>query len=225
MIIAMTISAIVIMGTYSLFNTIFKAQTSTSENLYYTGIYNSLSKIINDDFINMTELSEEQKTFIDNESILNKKSINETIKPNEANPSEKVDGQNGMEQSSPDNYSDNKTDNETQQNYFIMNKLNNFPILTFSTYNSLFFNKSIPVIVSYFIDEDDYLVRSEKNQDLTFKKEIKLIGDVENFEITSFNGEDFIDELANPRLMRLTFIINGRTYQISSGKFIKNEKQ
>lgn len=216
MIIAMTISAIVIMGTYSLFNTIFKAQTSTSENLYYTGIYNSLSKIINNDFINMTEISDEQRKFIDNESKLNKKNINEITKTNEINTSRQTQGgvndESGMMQSS--------IDNRTQQNYFILNKLNNFPMLTLSTYNTLFFNKSIPVIVSYFIDEDNYFVRSEKNQDLTFKKEVKLIGDVENFEITSFNGEDFIDKLVEPKLMRLTFVINGRTYIISSGKIL-----
>jgi hypothetical protein len=164
----------------------------------------------------MTEISDEQRKFIDNESKLNKKNINEITKTNEINTSRQTQGgvndESGMMQSS--------IDNRTQQNYFILNKLNNFPMLTLSTYNTLFFNKSIPVIVSYFIDEDNYFVRSEKNQDLTFKKEIKLIGDVENFEITSFNGEDFIDKLVEPKLMRLTFVINGRTYIISSGKIL-----
>lgn len=213
MIIAMTISAIVIMGSYSLFNTIFNAQTTTSENLFYTGIYNNLSKLINDDFINMIELSDEQKKYIDNETEKN-------------DESEKTDdfGLLISEESNNDNQSDNKTDNKTHQNYIILNKLNNYSQITFTTYNSLFFNKAFPVIVTYYIDNDNYLVRSEKNKDLDFTKEIKLIGNIKDFKVSSFNGEKFVDDFVNPKLMRLIFKIDRRTYQISAGKFIKNEK-
>jgi hypothetical protein len=217
MIIAMAISAIVVMGSYSLFNTIFKAQTTTSENLFYTGIYNNLSKMINNDFINMIELSAEQKKYIDNKTKIDKKNNNVFEKSNREDSF-------SPEQSNNDNQSDNKTDNKTQQNYIVLNKLNNYPQITFSTYNSLFFNKAFPVIVSYYIDEDNYFVRSEKNEDLDFSKEIKLIGNIEDFEIYSFNGEEFIENIVDPKLMRFIFKINTRTYQISAGKFIKNEK-
>jgi hypothetical protein len=217
MIIAMAISAIVVMGSYSLFNTIFKAQTTTSENLFYTGIYNNLSKMINNDFINMIELSAEQKKYIDNKTKIDKKNNNVFEKSNREDSF-------SPEQSNNDNQSDNKTDNKTQQNYIVLNKLYNYPQITFSTYNSLFFNKAFPVIVSYYIDEDNYFVRSEKNEDLDFSKEIKLIGNIEDFEIYSFNGEEFIENIVDPKLMRFIFKINTRTYQISACKFIKNEK-
>jgi len=59
---------------------------------------------------------------------------------------------------------------------------------------------------------------------LSFKKDIKLIGNVEDFQVEAFNGEDFIEDTVNPKLMRLIFIIDGRTYQISAGKFILDEK-
>ena len=81
----------------------------------------------------MTEISDEQRKFIDNESKLNKKNINEITKTNEINTSRQTQGgvndESGMMQSS--------IDNRTQQNYFILNKLNNFPMLTLSTYNTL----------------------------------------------------------------------------------------
>ena len=218
MIIAMAISAIVIMGSYSVFNTIFKAQTTTSENSFYTGIYNSLSKLINDDFINMIELSDEQKKYIDNKTKTGEKNNEEFKKTEEQDLL-------ATEESNNNNQSDNKTGNKTQQNYIILDKLKNYPRFTFSTYNSLFFNKALPVVVSYYIDEDNYFIRSEKNEDLGFTKELKLIGNIEDFEVSSFNGEKFIDDFVNPKLMRLIFKIDTRTYQISAGKFIKNEKQ
>ena len=164
MIIAMAISAIVIMGSYSVFNTIFKAQTTTSENSFYTGIYNSLSKLINDDFINMIELSDEQKKYIDNKTKTGEKNNEEFKKTEEQDLL-------ATEESNNNNQSDNKTGNKTQQNYIILDKLKNYPRFTFSTYNSLFFNKALPVVVSYYIDEDNYFIRSEKNEDLGFTKE------------------------------------------------------
>jgi len=108
MIIAMAISAIVIMGTYSLFNIIFKAHSTTSENLFYTGIYNGLSKLINDDFINMVELSDEQLKAVDNEtdeSEDNNGQANNSTN-NSLSPSDN---------SSTNN--DNQMDNKTRQNY------------------------------------------------------------------------------------------------------------
>ena len=211
----MAISAIVIMGTYSLFNIIFKAHSTTSENLFYTGIYNGLSKLINDDFINMVELSDEQLKAVDNEtdeSEDNNGQANNSTN-NSLSPSDN---------SSTNN--DNQMDNKTRQNYIILNTKNNHPELIFSTYNSLFFNKAVPVTITYYIDEENYFTRTEENDNLSFKKDIKLIGNVEDFQVAAFNGEDFIEDTVNPKLMRLIFIIDGRTYQISAGKFILDEK-
>jgi hypothetical protein len=217
MIIAMAISAVVIMGTYSLFNTIFKAQTTTSDTLIFTNIYNNLSKLINDDFINMIELSDEQKQYIDNLTKSEKKEFAFD------NNNEQKNYDNNKQ---ADNATDNKTeDNQTAQNYIISDKYQNYPRITFTTYNSIFFNKSLPVVVTYYINDDNYLVRSEKNKDLDFTKEIKLIGNIEDFEISSFNGKEYKENIADPRLMRFLFKINNHVYQISAGKIIKNEKR
>jgi len=213
----MAISAIVIMGTYSLFNTIFKAHSATSENLFYTGIYNGLSKLINDDFINMIELEEDQLKSIDNET-------NESEDNNSQAESSLSDSITSQDNTNTDNATNNETDNKTKQNYVIVNKQNNYPKLTFSTYNSLFFNKAIPVIVTYYIDEENYFVRSEENNDLSFKKEMRLIGNIENFRVESFDGDDFTNDIANPKLMRFIFNIDDRSYQISVGKFLLDEK-
>jgi hypothetical protein len=218
MIIAMAISAIVIMGTYSLFNTIFKAHSATSENLFYTGIYNGLSNLINDDFINMIELEEDQLKRIDNETDENDNEDNGLVETSSNDSISSLDNTNR------DNATNNEIDNKTKQNYIILNKQNNYPKLIFSTYNSLFFNKALPVIVTYYIDDENYFVRVEENNNLSFKKEMRLIGNVENFQVESFDGEDFIDDIADSKLMRFIFNIDGRTYQISVGKFILDEK-
>jgi prepilin-type N-terminal cleavage/methylation domain-containing protein len=202
MIIALAISTIIVLGTYAIFNTVFTAQTSTSENLTYTAIQTKLFKIINDDFINMIELTSEW----DNATFDNKSSINaDNIQTNA-------------------NSTDNTTDNITKQNYIILSELNNHPAFILDTYNSLFFNKAVPVRVNYFIDKDNYLVRKEKSADLDFEKDIKLIGGVTDIKVYSFDGEKFKEKEVNPKLTRFVFIINNHSYEISAGKILNEEK-
>jgi len=101
----------------------------------------------------MVELSDEQLKAVDNEtdeSEDNNGQANNSTN-NSLSPSDN---------SSTNN--DNQMDNKTRQNYIILNTKNNHPELIFSTYNSLFFNKAVPVTITYYIDEENYFTRTEE---------------------------------------------------------------
>ncbi|MDY6820247.1 MAG: prepilin-type N-terminal cleavage/methylation domain-containing protein [Deferribacterota bacterium] len=213
-IIAVAISAMIILGSYSLFNSIFSAQTNVTDSLITTKIYNGLTKIINSDFRNMLPATEELIAQIDNET-------DNSTENNDTSLSLNKENNNSLFNNETDKTTDNVTDNATKKQYIILREENNYPKITFLTYNSIFFNKAFPVRVTYYIDDDNYFVREERKKDVDFEKKLRLIGNIDKFEISTFNGEKFEEDKANPTLMRFLFTIKDRDYLITTGKIIR----
>lgn len=82
--------------------------------------------------------------------------------------------------------------------------------LKFTTQNSLRFNKSLPAEVSYYIDDDDWLVRREMNTDVLYDMEMKLIPGVTEMTMEFYDDKEYKEDVVkNAKLMKLHFVING----------------
>ncbi len=90
--------------------------------------------------------------------------------------------------------------------------------ITFSTYNSIFFNKSIPVIVKYYIS-NHYLIREEIRKDINYDRLIRLIPDVKKISFKLWNGSEYLSAVpANRRLIKMYITLNNREKTIIIAK-------
>lgn len=78
-------------------------------------------------------------------------------------------------------------------------------------------------MVTYYVDDNNYLVRSEDIAALDFNEKIRLIGDIKEFKVFSFNGKKYIENEINPSLVKLVIKIDKYDYEIITG--ILNEQQ
>ena len=67
-------------------------------------------------------------------------------------------------------------------------------VLKFTSLNSIKLNRAMPVDITYFVDDDGWLVRREQQTDLNYDWELKLLPDVKEFKIQSHNGYRFTDD-------------------------------
>ena len=63
--------------------------------------------------------------------------------------------------------------------------------LTLTTNNSIKMEKAFPVQVTYYIDDDDYLIREEKSPQLGYEWKLPLLKNVTEFKVLSHNGNEF----------------------------------
>ena len=199
MLIAITISALVVVGTYNLFSTVVNARFATSDSSAYAFINTSLSLLVNRDFNNFV-LDRGENTTI---------SGDENSKEDESEPNESA------EQFGPD--SETEKGGEAYSKNLIIDNTGKFPKVTIKTHNTVFFNKSVPVMVTYYIDNDDFLVRLEENARLEFEEGIRLIGSIKDFKVFSFNGEKYVEGKLDPRLIKLNLKIGKYDYEIITG--------
>lgn len=95
--------------------------------------------------------------------------------------------------------------------------------LTFSTQNSLRFNKALTVDVTYFIDDDNYLVRKEENADTAFSMEMRLLSNVTEFSATFYDGSEYKeDAVANAKMMNINITLNQQQITIPVARTIDN---
>ncbi len=81
--------------------------------------------------------------------------------------------------------------------------------LKFSTQNSLRFNKSMPVEIQYYIDDEGWFVRRETNTDLLFDMEMRIVPDVTELEYEFYDGIEYDDEVkSDANLMKIHLTIN-----------------
>lgn len=87
----------------------------------------------------------------------------------------------------------------------------NSPRLSFKTQNSLRFNRALPVTVSYYVDEDGWLVRQEENLDLSFEMIMKLVPDVSDMLVTFYDGSEYTEHFKqNARMFNISIRILGK---------------
>lgn len=95
--------------------------------------------------------------------------------------------------------------------------------LTFSTQNSLRFNKALTVDVTYFIDDDNYLVRKEENADTAFSMEMRLLSNVTEFSATFYDGSEYKENaVANAKMMNINITLNQQQITIPVARTIDN---
>lgn len=82
--------------------------------------------------------------------------------------------------------------------------------LKWTTQNSLRFNKALPVEISYYIDEDNWLVRRETNTDTLFDMEMRIIPDVSDMKVYFYDGSEYKESVINDaKMVNIEFIVNG----------------
>ncbi len=96
---------------------------------------------------------------------------------------------------------------------------------SFKTFNSLFFNNSIIVTVSYYTEQDYdsqrlYFVREEEQGDMNYSLKIKLLPNVKNFKFEFYNGTEYSSEYLSSdlKLYKISFEWNNRKYELPIGK-------
>lgn len=91
-------------------------------------------------------------------------------------------------------------------------------LVNFETQNSLYFNQSMPVRITYFT-EDGYLIRREEHNILQNPLEIKLISGVKEFNVKGYDGDEFSERNFDTKLLKFNIKINGKDYEIITGAF------
>jgi|GEM_PF-1258853 len=91
--------------------------------------------------------------------------------------------------------------------------------VSFHTQNSLYFNQSLSVNVSYYVDDDGWLVREENNEILENPMLIKLINNVNSFTVRAYNGNEYSERNFETKLLKFNIDINGRKYEVVTGAF------
>ncbi len=95
--------------------------------------------------------------------------------------------------------------------------------LSFSTQNSMRFNKALPVDVTYYVDDDKYLVRKEENDETAFTMEMRLMPDVEELSATFYNGSEYKEDVVtNAKMMNITLKINEQIVTIPVARTVDN---
>lgn len=91
--------------------------------------------------------------------------------------------------------------------------------LKFTTRNSLRFNKSLPAEVSYYIDDENWLIRREVNTDVLFDMEMRIIPNVTEMEPEFYDDREYKKDLVkNTKLMKIHFIINGEPLTVFTAR-------
>lgn len=95
--------------------------------------------------------------------------------------------------------------------------------LSFTTQNSFRFNKSLPVEVTYYIDDENYLVRKEENTDTAFTMEMRILSNVTEFSAAFYDGNEYKDEvIANAKMMNINITLNEQKITIPVARTIDN---
>lgn len=95
--------------------------------------------------------------------------------------------------------------------------------LKFSTQNSMRFNKAMPVDVTYYIDDENYLIRKEENNDTAFSMEMRIIPNVTELSATFYDGTEYKDEaVTNAKMLNITLVINEQQMVIPVARTMDN---
>ncbi len=168
LLIAVAISAFIVVGVYTLLNSIISSNSALSNKYQESLFYNKLSILFNEDY---------------------RQSINNSL----------------------------QVISEPLEDY-------NTKKIEFTTTNSIFFNRALPVNVSYYV-EDNYLVREENLPEMSYDFKLRLIDNVSYINILYYNSFDnkFQEEKPSGDILIFKIIIkwNNNEYNFIVGKFAK----
>jgi prepilin-type N-terminal cleavage/methylation domain-containing protein len=86
--------------------------------------------------------------------------------------------------------------------------------------NSLTFNKSIPVGITYFL-KDGSIYREEKLSDMNYLMQMPLLSAVTSDKAEGYDGRDYGDELSEKTaIFRFTFVMDNATYSFTAAKLL-----
>lgn len=79
----------------------------------------------------------------------------------------------------------------------------------FKTQNSLRFNKTLPADITYYVDDDKWLVRREMNTDVLYDMEMRLLPNVSEMTMEFYDDKEYKEDVVkNAKLLKFHFIIN-----------------
>ncbi len=85
------------------------------------------------------------------------------------------------------------------------------------------FNKALPVDVTYYIDDENYLVRKEENNDTAFSMEMRIIPNVTEFSATFYNGSEYKEDVvSNAKMLNIALKINEQQIFIPVARTMDN---
>jgi prepilin-type N-terminal cleavage/methylation domain-containing protein len=88
--------------------------------------------------------------------------------------------------------------------------------------NSLTFNKSIPVGITYFL-KDGSIYREEKVADMDYLMQMPLLSAVSSAKVEGYDGRDYSDTLSgNTAIFRFTFVMDNATYSFTAARLLGN---
>ena len=91
-------------------------------------------------------------------------------------------------------------------------------ILTVTTNNSIKLEKAFPVKVTYYVNDDDYLVREEKSALHSYEWKLLLMPNVTDFKIQSHNGYKFTDDTDQmDTIIKISMNVSGHPLEFIAG--------
>jgi prepilin-type N-terminal cleavage/methylation domain-containing protein len=83
------------------------------------------------------------------------------------------------------------------QNSLVINNGGKNAVLKFTSLNSIKLDRALPVDITYFVDDDGWLIRREVQSDIGYEWDLKLLPEVKDFTVYSHNGYRFTEDYDN----------------------------
>ena len=80
------------------------------------------------------------------------------------------------------------------QNSLSINNAGANAVLKFTSLNSIKLNRAMPVDITYYVNDDGWLVRKEQQTDIGYVWELRLLPEVKDFLVLSHNGYRFTED-------------------------------
>jgi prepilin-type N-terminal cleavage/methylation domain-containing protein len=80
------------------------------------------------------------------------------------------------------------------QDSLVINNGGSNAVLKFTSLNSIKLNRAMPVDITYFVDDDGWLIRREVQSDIGYEWDLKLLPEVSAFTVYSHNGYRFTED-------------------------------
>lgn len=83
------------------------------------------------------------------------------------------------------------------QNSLSINNAGKNGVLKFTSLNSIKLDRAMPVDITYYVNDDGWLVRKEEQTDIGYEWELRLLPEVTDFTVYSHNGYRFTEDYDN----------------------------
>ncbi len=80
------------------------------------------------------------------------------------------------------------------QDSLTINNAGKNAVLKFTSLNTIKLDRAMPVDITYYVDDDGWLIRKEEQTDLGYEWELRLLPEVTDFTVYSHNGYRFTED-------------------------------